>query len=76
MGVLEILTVLLFGWQVAMPAIDNGKYLMVVSPKGELIRMNTQDGSMVHCDLATLVCDEPKKPEPPPATSDTQENNA
>lgn len=68
MGVLELLTVLLFGYQVAMPAIDNGKYLMTVSPKGDLIRMNTQDGSMVHCDLVTLVCEEPRKPEPEPET--------
>lgn len=48
-----------------MPAIDNGKYYMVYSPRGELIKMNTQDGSMVKCDADTLKCpDEVKQDEP------------
>lgn len=66
MGIFDGLMALLLGWQVVMPAIDNGKYMMAYSPKGELIRMQTQTGIMVKCDPDTLVCpdDEPKKEEP------------
>ena len=51
-----------------MPAVDNGKYMPSILPNGELVRMNTQDGTMVKCDKITLMCEdgivlkeEPKK---------------
>lgn len=67
MGIFDGLMALLLGWQVVMPAIDNGKYMMAYSPKGELIKMNTQTGIMVKCDADTLECppEEPKKDEEP-----------
>ena len=64
MGILEALTAMILGWQVVMPAIDNGKYYMTYSPTGELIKMNTQDGSMVKCDVETLKCPDEHKEEP------------
>ena len=65
MGILELLTASILGWQVVMPAIDNGKYMVSITPQGQIIKMNTQDGSMVFCDSKTLVCpDEVKKEEP------------
>ena len=65
MGIFDGLMALLLGWQVVMPAIDNGKYYMTYSPKGELIVMNTQDGSMVKCDADTLKCPTTTTPEEP-----------
>lgn len=65
MGIFDGLMALLLGWQVVMPAIDNGKYMMAYSPRGELIKMNTQTGIMVKCDPDTLVCPEEVTPEEP-----------
>lgn len=59
---LDILIAGLLGWQVFMPAVDNGKYMLWNMPNGQVIRMNTQDGTMVKCDQVTLTCDsEPVK---------------
>lgn len=65
MGIFDGLMALILGWQVVMPAVDNGKYMMAYSPKGELVKMNTQDGTMVFCDAVTLKCPEEPKPEEP-----------
>lgn len=63
MGLLEALTAMILGWQVVMPAIDNGKYMLWNLPNGKVVLMNTQDGSMVPCDIEKLTCDVPKKEE-------------
>ena len=49
-----------------MPAVDNGKYMMAYSPKGELIKMNTQSGAMIRCNADTLECPEEVKKEEEP----------
>lgn len=54
---LDILIAGLLGWQVFMPAVDNGKYMLWNMPNGQVIRMNTQDGTMVKCDQVALTCD-------------------
>lgn len=64
MGLLEALTAMILGWQVVMPAIDNGKYMLWNMPNGKVVLMNTQDGSMVPCDIEKLTCDLPKPEEP------------
>jgi len=64
-GILETLTALVLGWQVVMPAIDNGKYMLWNMPNGKVVLMNTQDGSMVPCDIEKLSCEVPKKEEEP-----------
>ena len=33
-------------------------------PNGKVVLMNTQDGSMVPCDIEKLTCDLPKPEEP------------
>jgi hypothetical protein len=59
---LSVIMVALLGYQVTMPANDNAKYMF--SPyNGQIIRMNTQDGSMEICD-SQFKCksiDEPEK---------------
>ena len=65
MGIFDGLMALLLGWQVVMPAIDNGKFMMAYSPKGELVKMNTQTGVMVFCDATTLKCPDKTPPEEP-----------
>lgn len=45
----EWLMVVLLGWQIWMPAVDNAKYTFAVDSDGTIIRMNTQDGSMERC---------------------------
>lgn len=49
MVALTALMVLLLGYQVTMPAVDNAKYTFVVH-NGQIIRMNTQNGSFERCD--------------------------
>lgn len=47
---LTLIMTLLLGYQVMMPAVDNGKYMFQIDKDGTIIRMNTQDGSMEKCD--------------------------
>ena len=49
MIVLTALMVVLLGYQVSMPAVDNAKYTFTVH-KDQIIRMNTQNGSFEQCD--------------------------
>ena len=44
----------LLAYQVNMPAVDNAKYTFTVH-NGQIIRMNTQNGSFERCD-ADLKC--------------------
>lgn len=46
---LTAMMVALLGYQVTMPANDNAKY-MFAPYNGQIIRMNTQDGSMEVCN--------------------------
>lgn len=41
--------VALLGYQVTMPAVNNAKYTMVVY-EGQILRMNTQNGTFEICD--------------------------
>jgi hypothetical protein len=56
---LEILAVLLLGYQTARPEAYNARYSYTADEHG-LIRFNTQDGSAVRCNKE-LVCQEPKE---------------
>ena len=66
MIVLDALVAILLGYQVAMPAVDNGRYMFLFDPVDQsIVRMDTRDGSMVRCPRETLKCpEEPKKEEP------------
>jgi hypothetical protein len=61
---LSTMMVALLGYQVTMPANDNAKY-MFAPHNGQIIRMNTQDGSMEVCNQH-LQC----KPIEPPKEQD------
>lgn len=51
---LTALMVVLLGYQVTMPQVDNAKYTFSVH-NGQVIRMNTQNGTFERCD-ENLVC--------------------
>ena len=53
---LTALMVVLLGYQVSMPANDNAKYMFSIH-QDTIVKMNTQDGSMVRC-RADLTCEE------------------
>ena len=46
---LTAMMVVLLGYQVSMPAVDNAKYTVTVV-NGQVIRMNTQNGEFERCD--------------------------
>ena len=46
---LTALMVILLGYQVSMPAVDNAKYTFTVH-KEQIVRMNTQNGTFEVCD--------------------------
>jgi hypothetical protein len=46
---LTALMVALLGYQVTMPSNDNARY-MFTSHNGQIVRMNTQDGTMEICN--------------------------
>lgn len=46
---LTALMVLLLGYQVTMPAVDNAKFTFTVY-EGRIVRMNTQNGQFETCD--------------------------
>ena len=54
MIILTALMCALLGYQVTMPAVDNAKYTFTVY-NGDIVRMNTQNGSFEVCD-AQLKC--------------------
>ena len=49
MIILTALMCALLGYQVTMPAVDNAKYTFTVY-NGDIVRMNTQNGSFEVCD--------------------------
>lgn len=49
MEILTALMVILLGYQVTMPAVDNAKYSFIVYD-GQIIKMNTQNGKFEVCD--------------------------
>lgn len=61
MFLLTLTMVVLMGYQVWMPAVDNGKYMFQIDRDNNIVRMNTQDGTMDRC-TADLKCgDQPKE---------------
>ena len=60
---MELIMVMLLGYQVFMPAVDNGRFQMVWDGQ-YIIRINTQDGSMERCDRETFKCVKVEKKEP------------
>ena len=46
--IVELIMTGLLAYQVWMPAVDNGKFMMVYDGQN-IIRMNTQDGTMERC---------------------------
>lgn len=52
---LTLIMTMLLGYQVMMPQVNNAKYTFNIDPDGNIIRMNTQNGSMEKCDK-NLVC--------------------
>lgn len=56
---LTFLMTCLLGYQVMMPQVNNAKYSFAVGPDGAIIRMNTQDGTLVRCDQ-NLICEDKK----------------
>ena len=64
MIILDALVAILLGWQVAMPAVDNGRYMFLFDPVDQsIVRMDTRDGSMVRCPRETMKCPEETKQE-------------
>lgn len=61
---LTALMVLLLGYQVTMPQVDNAKYTFTVH-EGSIIKMNTQNGTFEKCGLQhdKMVCMEVKQNE-------------
>ena len=55
--------VMLLAYQVFMPAVDNGRFQMIWDGQN-IIRINTQDGSMERCDRETFKCAKVEKKEP------------
>jgi DNA recombination-dependent growth factor C len=53
---LTALMVALLGYQVTMPSNENAKYMFSVY-QDTIVKMNTQDGSMVRC-RSDLTCEE------------------
>ena len=60
---MELIMVMLLAYQVFMPAVNNGQYQMVWDGQN-IVRINTQDGTMERCDRETLKCAKVEKPEP------------
>jgi hypothetical protein len=56
---LTALMCVLLGYQVSMPAVDNAKYTFT-SHNDNIIRMNTQNGTMEKCD-ASFKCEKVTK---------------
>lgn len=64
MEFLTLIMVALLGYQVSMPAVDNGRYTFNIDPRdGTVIVMNTQTGEMRRCtqDLQCSPFTQPKK---------------
>lgn len=60
--ILDLIMIGLLGYQIWMPAVDNGKYMFQMDRDGNIVRMNTQDGTMERCS-ADLQCGKDTKPQ-------------
>lgn len=66
MIIIDVLVAALLGYQVAMPSVDNGRFMFLFDPvDSSIVRMDTRDGIMVRCPRETLKCPEEAKPEEP-----------
>lgn len=48
--ILDLIMIGLLGYQIWMPATNNGMYMFQIDRDGTVIRMNTQTGEMERCD--------------------------
>ena len=48
--ILDLIMIGLLGYQIWMPAVNNGMYLFQIDRDGTVIRMNTQTGEMERCN--------------------------
>ena len=48
--IVDLIMIGLLGWQIWMPAVNNGQYMFQIDRDGTVIRMNTQTGEMERCD--------------------------
>ena len=62
--IFEALMTGILAWQVLMPSVDNSKYIFQIDRDGTIVRMNTQDGTMVRCDREFHCVDPTQKQEP------------
>lgn len=64
MIILDLVMIALLGYQVAMPAVDNSRYMFLFDPVDQaIVRMDTRDGTMVRCSRETMQCPEEVKKE-------------
>lgn len=47
--IVDLIMIGLLGWQIVMPATNNGMYMFQIDRDGTVIRMNTQTGEMERC---------------------------
>lgn len=47
--IIDLIMIGLLGYQIWMPAVNNGMYLFQIDRDGTVIRMNTQTGEMERC---------------------------
>lgn len=60
--IFEALMTALLAWQIWMPQVNNAKYTFQIDRDGTVVRMNTQDGSMVRCTPELKCVDDELQP--------------
>ena len=53
--IVDLIMIGLLGYQIVMPAVNNGQYMFQIDRDGTVIRMNTQTGELERC-TADLRC--------------------
>lgn len=61
--IVDLIMIGLLGWQIWMPAVNNGMWMFQIDRDGTVIRMNTQTGEMERCDQ-NLQCAKPGSEQP------------
>ena len=61
--IVDLIMIGLLGWQIWMPAVNNGMWMFQIDRDGTVIRMNTQTGEMERCDQ-NLHCAKPGAEQP------------
>ena len=61
--ILDLIMIGLLGYQIWMPAVNNGMWMFQIDRDGTIIRMNTQTGEMERCD-PNLQCSKPGSEQP------------